>query len=348
MINLREKIHHNIIFALFLISGLHIALANESQKPPRIQHYMTFKVNDMLCRAELNGLYLMDTLDLPESPLGPFPKSISMMQPIGDYLDESSNILSLRVANLSRYIDQPEKGYCEVIITAMVKNPQTGETESKEVSNLRITYIKNEEEDSYYPHNLSARQTDLSIDGKLASHEIKIEETTSIPDANQDPIERKIFAREFFINHSQPFSWVHKSTPITDTLENRQLLCAKYNELKNIIESRDRDAFRQFVEPGLTDSANAQGDDIDVHFDAIFEQLVEPFFNIDKNYWAFYPTSMDNYELEIMAGGKMFKFNEIDRSQSSPLQWYNPLTRQYMRYNPIFTMIDGKIVMATF
>lgn len=335
-----------IVLSLLIIFNVGFSMANNNQ--PKIYYQMMFKVNDMLCRAELNGLYLMDTLDLPESPLGPLPKSISMMQPIGDYLDESSNIISLRVANLSRYIDQPEKGYCEVIITAMVKNPQTGETESKEVNNLRITYIKNEEEDSYYPYNLSAKQTDFSIDGKLSSHEIKIKETTSIPDANQDPIERKIFTREFFINHTQPFSWVHKSTPITDTPENRQLLWAKYNELKNIIESRDKDAFRRFVEPGLTDSANAQGDDIDVHFDAIFEQLVEPFFNIDRNYWAFYPTSMDNYELEIIADGKMFKFNEIDRSQSSPLQWYNPLTRQYMRYNPIFTMIDGKVVMATF
>lgn len=347
MINLRKKIHHNIILALFLISGLHIALANESQKPPRIQHYMTFKVNDMFCRAELNGLYLMDTLDLPKSPLGPIPQSISMMQPIGDYLDESSNTLSLKVTNINEYIDNPENGYCEVIITAMVKNPQTGETESKEVNNLRITYVKNEDSKAS-PYSLSVKQTDFSIDGKLASQEIKVSDLPSVFDADGLPAEKKLITREFFINHTQPFSWVHKSTPITDTPENRQLLWAKYNELKNIIESRDRDAFRQFVEPGLTDSANAQGDDIDVHFDAIFEQLVEPFFNIDKNYWAFYPTSMDNYELEIIAGGKMFKFNEIDRSQSSPLQWYNPLTRQYMRYNPIFTMIDGKIVMATF
>lgn len=176
-----------IVLSLLIIFNVGLSMANNNQ--PKIYYQMMFKVNDMFCRTELNGLYLMDTLDLPKSPLGPIPQSISMMPPIGDYLDESSNTLSLKVTNINEYIDNPENAYCEVIITVMVKNPQTGKTESKEVNNLRITYVKNEDSNAS-PYSLSGKQTDFSIDGKLASQEIKVRDLPSIFDANGLPAEK--------------------------------------------------------------------------------------------------------------------------------------------------------------
>ena len=308
-----------------------------------VSYYMTVAVNNMQCTGRLNGMYLF-------SEVLPIPKRISFGHTISEYVDEKENILTLDVNNIAEYVgDGVDQGYCDVRIVAMVKNPQTQEIESKEVNHIRLTYVPRLEEESSYKYAISTQASNLSIEPQLAENQIIIEELKPIYDASKRPVERIKASRKFFVNHSQPYSWVKKSTPFEDTPANRQLLWEKYNEIRSVIIQKDKKAFRKLVDLGVTDVALAQGDRVEDRFDIVFDQIVQEFFDITAGSpWQSMPLTLDDYDLELYANGKLFRLNERRYALVSPLQWKNLYGKDTLRYNPLFTYVDGKIVIATF
>lgn len=99
---------------------------------------------------------------------------------------------------------------------------------------------------------------------------------------------------------------------------------------------------------GATDVANYQKDNVDSHFDIVFDQLLQEYFEFDPEVWEYQNLGKDDYHLEIYAGGKLFRLVKKKAYIASPLSWKNQYTGMYRSYNPLFTMIDGKVVMATF
>ncbi|MGL4674942.1 MAG: hypothetical protein ACRCXK_08790, partial [Wohlfahrtiimonas sp.] len=226
----------------------------------------------------------------------------------------------------------------------------TGSVESKEVSHLRFTYEKNDDPQNlpYDANLLTLKETRTNQDPLIATSAVTSEPLPPIFDADDMPIERKLASREIMVNHPQHFSWIHRSTPFTDTPANRQKLWNKYNEIRTAIINKDKKVIRGLVEPGVTDVANFQGADIERHFNIVFSQTVEEFFTLNPEFWESQPLRMDDYDLELYAGGKLFRFNEKKKTLFSPLQWHNSLRGTYKAYNPLFTYINGEIVMATF
>ena len=327
-----------------IIMSLGVSMAENQKSRPHYQ--MMLKVNNMSCVIKLNGMYLMDTMDITSK----VPQLISLSQAISEYMNEGINTLTLEGINEAPYVKDPENGYCDVAIVAMVKHPETGNVESKEVSHLRFTYAENENPQNlpYDANLLTLVETRRDQEPLIATSSVSLKELPPLFDARKMPIERKLASREITVNHQQPFSWVHQSTPFTDTPENRQKLWNKYNEIRTAIVKKDKKAIRRLAEPGVTDVANFQRDDVERHFNIVFSQTLEEFFNINPEFWESKPLTMDDYDLELYADGKLFRFNEKKKTLFSPLQWYNPFRSTYKAYNPLFTYINGEIVMATF
>lgn len=339
-----NKIVTTIIVSIFVTLSFQIATAKDNN----VQYYMSFKVNRMECRVELNGLYLIDTFDLPKNPQYDMPEMLSMGHMVGEFVNKGTNTLSILSSNFAEYVPDPENSYCEVGITAIVYNPETGKNESKLVSNIRYTYDKNDDKDSPFKYKIVATESDFTIDSRLTSSTINFVDRPKTLDRNQEEIQNITGSREIYVNHAQPFSWVNRAIPFEDTLANRQQLWDKYHEIRMAIQKKNQSALKKLFAMGIKESAAYQNEDVDSHFNVVFSQLIEPFFELDDKYWKFLPTSLDDYELKIYADGKLFQLNQKRYSQMSPLQWENPYTQEVMRYSPVFTYIDGEIVPATF
>lgn len=345
MINLIKKTHNNLILLLLLLFNLQVVEANPNNQPTKVQYQMMFKAHEIMCSAKLNGAYLFNTETVQKG----VPQLISLIDSIGIYMDEGENVLTMRGINLSNYIDDPSGAYCEINIVAMVQNPESGEIESKEVSNIRYTYKKTaEDSNSPYPYVLSVEESNYNLDAQLTSNNITLEDYPPLKDADGEDIQKIVASRNIYIHHHQPFRWVHESTPFTDTPVNRQKLWEKYNEIRGAIINKDKKAIRQLVDFGATDVAKFDNVDVEDHFEIVFDQVLDEFFNINPNIWISEPLTEDRYDLELYAGGKLFRFNQQNMNISSPLRWKNAYGKNVLRYNPIFTYVDGKIEVALF
>lgn len=345
MINLRKKIHHNIILALLLLFSSQIVWANPNNPITKVQYQMMFKAHEIMCSAKLNSAYLFNTETVQKG----VPQLISLIDSIGIYMDEGKNILTLDGVNLSNYIDDPSGAYCEIDIVAMVQNPESGEIETKKVSNIRYTY-KRATEDSHspYPYVLSVEESNFNLDPNLTSEKIEIKELPFLTDDDGEKVQNIQVSRDIYVHHQQPFRWIHESIPFTDTPENRQKLWEKYNEIRAAIINKDKKIIRQLVDFGANDVAKFDNVDVEEHFEIIFDQILDEFFNINSDIWISEPLTEDKYDLELYAGGKLFRFNQKGMNISSPLRWKNAYGKNVLRYNPIFTCIDGKIEVALF
>lgn len=339
-----NKIITATIVSIFATLSFQIATAKENN----VQYYMSFKVHQMKCRVELNGLYLIDTFDLPQNPRTTMPEMLSMGHMVGEFVNKGTNTLSILSSNLAEYVLDPENSYCEVGITAIVYNPETGQNESKLVSNIRYTYAENDDKDSAFKYKIVATESDFTIDPRLTASTISFVDRPKTLDRNQEEIQNITGSREIYVNHAQPFSWVNRATPFEDTPANRQQLWDKYHEIRMAMQKKDQSALKKLFAMGAKESAAYQNEDVDSHFNIVFSQLIQPFFELDDKYWQFLPTLLGDYELKVYADGKLFQLNQKEYSQMSPLQWKNPYTREFMKYNPVFTYIDGEIEVATF
>ncbi|MHC5224727.1 hypothetical protein [Ignatzschineria sp. LJL83] len=116
--------------------------------------------------------------------------------------------------------------------------------------------------------------------------------------------------REFTVNHHQPFSWVNESTAFEDTRENKKMLWDKYQEILKAVADKDKKAVRKLVEPGVSDMAKHYGDsNAELQFEFSFEDTFERYFNLNPNVYEAEPLSIDDYDLEIYADGKLFFLN---------------------------------------
>lgn len=332
-------------FLFILMIGTGLTMANENQHQVRYQ--LQFKANHIHCLIRVNGIYVYDTYD---SVGNTDPIQLSFGHGITEFLNQGKNELLVEATSFVEFIPKSEisNSYCEVSIIAMVDNPETGGVDQKIVSNIRYTYQpKPKDSEAIFPYLLSIDESNKDLDKILSSNFIVLEQALPYPKKKGQYIQQTLATRTFDVNHTQPFSWVNRSTPFEDTPENRQKLWEKYNEIRTAIENKDKKAIRKLVEPGVTDMAKFYGDTPDNHFEFSFD-VIDFFFNLNRNIYMAEPLTLDDYDLEIYAGGKLFRLNEKNYTLVSPLQWKNPMTKVTERYNPIFTYIDGKIVMAWF
>lgn len=311
----------------------------------QVRYQMMFKTNYIQCVVRINDVFIYDTYDSVGSDN---PIQLSFGQGVTEFLNRGKNTLSVEVSNMAEYIPAREipNAYCEVTIMASVDNPQTGSVDNKVVSNIRYTYVpRPEESDSIFPYLMSIKESNYELDNNLASPNIVLKELDYTYDADKEPVQNMIATRSFTVNHPQPFSWVNRSTPFEDTPANRQKLWDKYNEIRNAIERKDKKAIRKLVEPGVSDMAAYYGDTVNNHFEDSFSLIFDSFFNLNRKLYFPDQGELSDYDLEIYNDCKLFRLNQKGYTLISLLQWENFVSGVTRRYNPIFTYIDGNILI---
>ncbi|MHC5225726.1 hypothetical protein [Ignatzschineria sp. LJL83] len=325
---------------MVLLGFISLSMANP------VTYYMKFKANGMRCLLTINDVYIYSPVQ--HSPK--IPRLVSLGHGVTEYLQQGENTVSVILSNNAEYIPKSEieNGYCEVEIIAMAAN-ELGEVESKVVSHMRHTYVPRPEgSDSIFPYHLSTSESNTELDPLISPNGIESIERPHNYDANNEPVQSIRSNQTLIVHHETPMSWSQRATPFEDTEANKRKLWNKYQEIKQIIQTQDKRALRQLAEPGATDMARIFGRDVEAHFETTFKEVIQDFFEIDTEYYRDEYIPYEDYELEIYAEGKLFRLNRKGFLISSPLRWYNPFNQESLIYNPLFTFIDGEIVMATF
>lgn len=323
-----------MIKKLSLLILLGIASMVHATEVPR--YWIQYKMNNIHCIVRLNGTFLYSTMKGD----GKNVVNTTFGHTMGEMLDQGENeveILAYNLANMSPFGVSDEglkNGYCDVTIKASIENPESGEEEEYEVVNLRATY--DEEKELIFSKSRNYGEEDLNDDFYAENYE-----SIFSPDRTQE-MKRLLGKRPFQINHPQPFSWT-KAEPFEDTLENRQKLWEVYNQIRTAIQEKDMKTLKLLFEPGASELAKYEGSRLNRHFKMQVELSMSDFIGLKRECWR--KPSLEDYELKLYAGGKLFQLVKKDTLYASPIVVDKPRVRTL---NPVFTYVNGNIGVAWF
>lgn len=334
------------ITALILILG--IVTMTHTYADTRVSYQAAIKINRMPCKITLNDMQVYNSLEASDTA----PYNLQFGHGLTEYLLEGKNILKLRVENPYRYLSEKDlhNGYCGIKVNAKVFNPIDERWEEKLVTHIRATYELIEEKDGKKIYDIVTKYSTPLEDSPLTSEIIR---EIGIPLVDEKTgkvaLEQFYLSRNINVNHKQPFSWVERGQVFVETPASRELLIQKYEEIQQAMIKKDLAALRTLTEPGVLDMAKFYRTDTEKHFKEMVEMTLDPIMYLPSN-WR--PVNIreiqDLYDIETYADGKLFRFNLKNAILASPLKWENTSSSEYLLYNPVFALIDGEIVMATF
>lgn len=270
--------------------------------------------------------------DIPiHSPSGK-PIMMSFVGRIGALLAEGENTIGIWAMNIP---EDPEGAYCEMIVHASVYNDETGESESKEVSSIKVTI----DDKGKFVATESKTYPEPSLTGAVTLKEL--DEITF----NQGVENDAIATRSLTVNHPhKTHSWQHRSTPFEDTPVNREKLWAKYEEFRSALAAKDEKRYQALEEPGLTETERYMGDPETGSFAESMMEFVHEAWAAED--FKVLPIDRDNYQLMIGADGRLFRFINMNSADhmASPIRFQENGRARVFNYT--FTLIDDEIVNA--
>lgn len=316
------KLKSVFIFVIFLITGINQSMAEEV----KVNYVANFRYHHIHCNFMINGITI-------HSSLGPRPVMMSFSDRVGALLAEGDNTFAIEAMNIPM---DPKEAYCEVILTAMVPNPEIGEYEFKEVASLRVTI---DEEG-----NFTTRESQLYEGKSVTTNEISLVET-DVKTFRQGVKNNTIATRGLKVNHPHKhFSWSYRSTPFEDTPENRELLWQKYDELREALASKDEEKYRSLLLPGSLETEAYQGDLNTLAFTNSMMGFVHEAWEASDFEVLSY--NREDYDLQISAEDRMVRFvrTKSASNDDSPIKFLENSSIKVLNYT--FTLIDGEIVVA--
>lgn len=329
------------LMSLFLISHL-FANAEEARNHMNFRDESTvvnylgrFEFNNMHCSFIINGL-LFDAspLNLPD---GWEPDNISWSDHIGSLLIEGDNVIEMEGIQIPRMAKDGSDSYCSMTITAMAENRETGESGSKEVFNLKISYDAEGKftvaDSKKYPMpSVTDEPTFKVLDRKLSGVEW----------ANNDILA----TRHLQINHPHNiYAWT-KAKPFKNTPQNVARIWEAYAEIEQALINQDEKKLEEIF------SLASQGGDRYTGYTGEGSRRWNAWLNVFREDWKRnngyrpIPINKDDYVLEIANHGKLFRLKVKDSFMDSPLIYKDKQKNSDRLYNFYFTEIDGKIVPA--
>lgn len=289
----------------------------------------------MHCSFIINGL-LFDA-----SPLnlhdGWAPDNISWSDHIGSLLIEGDNVIEMEGIQIPRMAKDGSDSYCSMTVTAMAENRETGETGSKEVFNLKISY------------DAEGKFT-VADSKKYPMPSVTDEPTFKILDRKEfdiDWVNNDILAtRHLQINHPHNiYAWT-KAKPFKNTPQNVARVWAAYAEIEQALINQDEKKLEEIF------SLASQGGDRYTGYTGEGSRRWDAWLNIFRENWKNYhgyrpiPINKDEYVLEIANHGKLFRLSLKNSFMFPPLNFKDDVSDEGIVYSFYFTEIDGKIVPA--
>ncbi|MHC5224535.1 hypothetical protein [Ignatzschineria sp. LJL83] len=316
------------LLALLVINTLLTVTKGEIDEGKNINYIVNFRYHNMYCNFYVNKI------PLHSSAGRSLARQWTFMDRIGMFLKEGNNTFEVEGVDLP---EDRDGAFCEMVISSRIANTETQKHEIEEVSSLRLTYDENREftivESKEYE---TTTVTDQPI----------LEQLSILSYEKEIGLQNNVMAsRSLKVNH--PFkthSWKYKATPFEDTLENREKLWRKYEEMHQIMEAKNYKNFVQALQPGLKETEVYQGDPKTRSWENSLLASNRAFFNssnltmrpIDRDY---------GYELLISDDGLLFRFG--GDGIGAPQRLYSSLFYSNgLSTNMTFTLIDGEIVIA--
>lgn len=292
-----------------------------------------FAFNNMHCSFIINGLLLT------ASPLklgrGWEPNHISWSDHIGSLLIEGENLIEMEGIQIPREPQDGSDSYCQMTITAMAENRETGESGSKEVFNLKLSFDAEGKftvaDSKQYPApSVTDEPTFKVLDRKVSK---------------VDWVNNNILAqRHLQINHPHTiYAWT-QTQPFKNTPQNIARLWAAYAEIEQAFIKQDEKKLEQIF------AIASEGGDRYTGYTGEGSRRWNAWLNVFRERWESnnghhpVPINKEDYVLDIANHGKLFRLIRKGSFISSPLVYQNKPDNRV--YNFYFTEIDGKIVPA--
>lgn len=310
------------LIIVLLLWSINNTMAQENHA---VEYTAMYRYHHIHCTFMVNNIPLHTSI--PRKPI-----LTSFVGRIGMVLAEGDNTFGIWAMNIP---EDPKGAYCEMIITASAYNKETGESEAKEVSSIKVTI----DEQGKFIATESKNYPEPSLTGKVALKEL--DEITF----NQGVENDAIATRSLVVNHPhKSHSWSYKSTPFTDTPENREKLWAKYEEFRSALAKKDEKRFRALLDPGLMETEVYMGDPKTRSYtNSLMESVHEAWEAKD---FKVLPVNRDDYRLVIGSNGRLFRFvyKETSNKMASPIRYQKNGSKAV--FNLTFSLVNGEIINA--
>ncbi|WP_238399064.1 hypothetical protein [Photorhabdus bodei] len=280
--------------------------------------YITYlETNRVLFRFKVNGI---NTLYNFSSIFG----TISTGYNIASLLQNGKNILSLDMGPLSardnKYIYKEKDAECKVRLVRVTPY------QLDEITNIVTEVV--DENGELKPNSMQS--IDFNIDtaqsGKIMTKEY--------PSEFYYHTERSVT-----LNNLPVWVWT-TATPSPETAAGTELVKKAYEDIWQMLKNQDLMALKSAYQLTLHEESQANDSTEQIHFDSLdFKHY------FDKGYQAV-PINWNKYKLVRYMKGRLFRF-ELNDSIKSPLliEDKNNSENGFI-YNPLFSLINGKVVIS--
>lgn len=149
------------------------------------------------------------------------------------------------------------------------------------------------------------------------------------------------FTQKITVSGIPEWAWV-RAERFTGSSEQIQKLKAAYNEMAEIINSKNRSRLKMFDKIALDTWSATTGDSDD---EILLSQYTKE--EIEGGKVQILPVKWEDYDIRVMNKGRMVQFYNKSNQRYSPLtyKYIDDNGNDYMGcYAPIFSLIDGKFV----
>ncbi|MQL50576.1 hypothetical protein GEA64_22645 [Photorhabdus khanii] len=282
----------------------------------KIKYISYLETKRVLCRLKVNGVITLDNFNSISG-------TVSTGYNIVPLLQNGKNVLSLDMGPLSvrdnKYIYKEKDAECKIRLVRMTPY------DSNEITNI-ITKVA--DKDGILKPN-SMKSINFNIDTAQFSR-IR---TKEYPDEFYYHTERTVT-----LNDLPVWAWT-MATPLPETVASTELVKKAYADIWQMLKNQDLTALKTAYQLTLHEESQANDSTEQIHFDSLdFKHY------FDKGYQAV-PINWSKYKLVRYMGGRLFRFEVKDGIQS-PLLIRDKNGENGFTFNPLFSLINGKVVIS--
>ncbi|NHB90443.1 hypothetical protein C5471_23300 [Photorhabdus tasmaniensis] len=303
------------VFLLFLV--LFSLSAYGKNMMDKVKYITYLETNRARCVLKVNGIYTLSNLN---SMTG----TISTGYNVAPLLQNGKNTVHMEMAPFSDaeegYIYKDKQAECKVRLVRMTPY------QSDEITNIIASVA--DKNGTLEPTNTKS----VNFNANTAQYS-KITEN-NLKDEGFYYAERTVT-----LNDLPVWAWT-MATPLPETAASTELVKKAYEDIWQMLEKQDLLALKTAYQLTLHEESQANDSTEQIHFDSLdFKHY------FDKGYQAV-PIDWSKYKLVRYMDGRLFRY-ELNNSIKSPLliEDKNNSENGFI-YNPIFSLINGKVVIS--
>ncbi|RAW93410.1 hypothetical protein [Photorhabdus laumondii] len=302
-------------FILFFMTLFSLSAYGENTMD-QVKYITYLETNRAYCVLRVNGIYTL-------SNLGSITGTISTGYNVAPILQNGKNTIYIEIAPFRNakegYVYQEKGTECKVRLVRVTPY------ESDEVTNIIA---------SVADKNGKLEPTSM----KSVNFNIDTTQYSKIAEKNLKDRGFYYAQRTVTLNDLPVWAWT-TATPLSETATSTELVKKAYEDIWQMLKNQDLTALKSAYQLTLHEESQANDSTEQIHFDSLdFKHY------FDKGYQAV-PIDWNKYKLVRYMGGRLFRFEVKDGIQS-PLLIRDKNGENGFTFNPLFSLINGKVVIS--